>query len=240
MHDTIASARNSHGAALSRRRGETNVGYAPPTMGTTAGGSGIDWLVDAAASEKTEARVREGREGRHPNAMTAAATSGGWLTSSKLGVSTEKDSGDEEGAGGVCDSGYGLSTGRKPKSGIEMMSSSATTPTATGPGGWLASGTLGVSVDDESETSAQDGDGGMRGFFTVSEETQTEEDIEEVANKGTGSNLLPWAKPWTAPPEPDVTGDLVPPRDKDSKKQVTRYCTAALLFRGERSTLQRG
>ena len=237
MHGTIASARNSHRAALPRRGGETNV--APPTVGAAASGSGVDWLVDAAASEKTEARVREGHEERRPNAMTAAATSGGWLTSSKLGVSTGKDSGDEEGTGGVCDSGYERSTGKKPKSGVKT-SSSATKPTATGPGGWLASGTLGVPVDDDSERSAKDGDGGMKGSFTVSEETQTEEDIEEVAKKGTGSKLPPWAKPWTPPPEPDVTGDPVLSRDKNNKKQVTKYCTAVILSRSGRSTLQRG
>ena len=233
MDDTVASARNPHGAALSRRDGETDVGSAPPTVGATARGSGIEWLVDAAASEKTEARVREGREERHPNAMTAAATSGGWLTSGKLGVSTEKDSGDEEGSGGVCGSGYELSTGRKPKSGVKK-SSSATKPTATGPGGWLASETLDVPVDDESKRNAQDGDGGMRGSFMVSGETQTEEDIEEVAKKGTGSKLPPWAKPWAPPPEPNVTEDPVQPRDKDSKKQVTRYRSAVLPHQGGR------
>ena len=222
---------------MSRSVRETNV--APPTVGATAGESGIDWLVAAAASERAGARVHEGREERHPNAINAAATSGGWLTSGKLVVSTEKDSGDEAAAGGVCDSGHELSTGRKPKSGLKT-SSSATIPTATGPGGWLASGTLGVPVDDESESNAQDEDGGTRGSFMVSDETQTEEGTEEVAKKGTGSKLPPWAKPWTPPPEPDVMGDPVTPRDKDNKKQVTRYRSAALLYRGGRSTLPRG
>ncbi|CAN0572191.1 unnamed protein product, partial [Ectocarpus sp. 12 AP-2014] len=73
---------------------------------------------------------------------------------------------------------------------------------ASGPEGWLSSGALGVPEEERDDD--DDGGGGDGQPILVTMETQTEDDIEGVTERGNVSKLPPWAKPYVPPPKDDV------------------------------------
>ncbi|CAB1112512.1 unnamed protein product [Ectocarpus sp. CCAP 1310/34] len=217
--------------------------------GETSGGSdGLSWLTQAAGSHKPSAAAsgipstvvvdsREGDAGADWLAVAkssgqakrstvvkrpsvGAAAPGGWMSSGKLGLPTG-DGSDEDQAGKTSGSG-GVA---KPKKNKKARGSVSAT---SGPGGWLSAGALGVPAKDESDK--EDGvgsDDGQAAMVTI--ETQTEENIGAVtkagtdAEKGNASKLPPWAKPWVAPPTPEVKPDTAaepPPEKQESTGAV--------------------
>lgn len=214
------------------------LGEAGPTAGQEdcAGGGGLSWLTQAAGSptsgavapiDKPSAAVVDGSAGgvndwlavakssgqtkRKPHTTATAAAKatavpaapGGWLSSGKLGVSTEEDS-DQADAGKTA----GRSTTSKKK----KKQARGSVSVASGPEGWLSSGALGV----PEEESDDDDDGGDSQPILVTMETQTEDDIEGVTERGNVPKLPPWAKPYVAPPKDDV----VPQSTADSTAEI--------------------
>lgn len=96
---------------------------------------------------------------------------------------------------------------------------------AGGSGSWLESGSLGVPVDDgsEGESEGKCEGGGGEGVTLISEETQTEDDIDQIVKRGTHSKLPPWAKPWTSPQEPKKRVDHSSPKSKKKKRVSSDY-----------------
>lgn len=200
------------------------------------GGSGLDWLTVAGA----QVGVR-GATTRHDSPKEArkdsvpATAPGGWMTSGKLGVSTE-DVSDDDAAGGVkVDNGGAKKrgVGERDKStakGKKTVGDAGEAPAAaSGAGGWLASGTLGVKLDDEE---SDQGDAVNRGDTSgpamVSLKTQTEDDIEGIVKRENEPKLPPWAKRWIPPaPEPEEVLPESPPEAADgggSAKKVHKNC----------------
>ena len=174
--------------------------------------SGNDWLAAASSSQTkrnspaTESTIR---------ATTAPAAPGGWMSSGKLGISTE-DSSDQESVGTAGAGGSATSTAVAAKT-RKRKQARLSVSAASGPGGWLSAGALGVPTedghdDDDEEQEIGDGNGKAVG---VTIDTQTEDDIEAVtqrggAEKNSGRKLPPWAKPWVPPPKPQVVPDPSP------------------------------
>ena len=191
----------------------TTVSAGTPSMAEVGLAYGNDWLAAANASGQTK---------RNPcvaesitKATAAPASPGGWMSSGKLGFSTEVDS-DEDDAGTTRIGGSAASTAAAAKR-RNRKKTRLSVSGASGPGGWLRAGTLGVPTGDgnddgEEEEEVGSGDGEAVG---ITIETQTEDDIEAVTEKGgtekTGaSKLPPWAKPWVPPPKPQVVPDPTP------------------------------
>lgn len=179
---------------------------AKETPGSQEGG---DWLVVARTSGQNKRKSSPDPSAR--SAAAALATQGGWMSSGKLGLSTRDDSDDDVG-GRMRSGGSTAAAASAPK---KKRKHGASSPTASGPGGWLSSGVLGVPVDDNSSEDRGDGvgDGGGGNDYGrgigVTVETQTEDDIKAVTEEGTiekgnAPKLPPWAKPWTPPPKPEV------------------------------------
>lgn len=159
-----------------------------------AAGGVSDWLAVAKSSGQTK---RKPHATGTPAAKAAAvpAAPGGWLSSGKLGVSTEEDS-DQDDAG--------KSAGRSAKSKKKKKQARGSASAASGPEGWLSSGALGV---PEEESGDEDDDGDNSQPILVTMETQTEDDIEGVTERGNVPKLPPWAKPYVPPPKDDVVPD---------------------------------
>lgn len=195
--------------------------------GATSSGGGLDWLTAATADGQAKPKPRRASLKPGRKASITAISAGGWLTSGKLGVSTEDDSdrdvGDASGSGSRGKTG--ASTTKKEKKNVAAVSTAAAV--ASAPGGWLASGTLGIPADDESDQNVDsvggDGENGRRTM--VSGETQTEDNIEAIVKRGLEPKLPPWAKRWTPPPEPEVVPNAAPEQSSvgggDSQKEVT-------------------
>ncbi len=171
---------------------------------------GIDWLAAATSSSQTKQKPRAAAS--TAKATPAPAAPGGWMSSGKLGISTEEDSDrDDAGKAGAGGSAASTAAAAKPR---KKKQPRVSVSVASGPEGWLGSGALGVPTQDESDDDEGDsGDG--KGVVLATIETQTEDDIEAVTErgaieKGGGRQLPPWAKPWTPPPKPQAVPDPSP------------------------------
>lgn len=195
-------------------------------------GGGDDWL---AVAKSTSRKKRESK------ASPTAPAGSGWMLSGKLGLSVGDDS-DEDivgktDEGGSVDKGSssGRATSKKKK---KKKKTEQGSPTASGPAGWLSAGALGVPTEDssgeESDVSSRGGGGSVKGKGeAVTIETQTEEDIEAITEKGAtekanSPKLPPWAKPWIPPPKKEVAPDPAPETpsapDKGAKDEVIKTC----------------
>lgn len=177
----------------------------PAAAGDVGGGKGgLSWLSAATQSGGEQARSKPRRTSTvKPNGATPAAAPGGWMTSGKLGVSTEDDGDENNDPNGSKGGGAGgAAVGRKKASRASKKKGKVSVPAASGPGGWLAAGSLGVPVDEESDEQEEGGGNGGRAVM-VTAETQTEEDIEGIVKRGDAPKLPPWAKVWV-PPVPEV------------------------------------
>lgn len=196
------------------------------TAAANATDDGLDWLSAAAvggqsASRPSAAGAAVRRRSLSAGKAAPAPAAGGWLTSGKLGVSTEDGSCDKDcttlaalgskvaGVDGKNNNAASLSKTKNSKDEKSMGKKKGSEPgISTGaPGGWLAaaisSGNLGVDREDGSED--EDVEGGRDGTTpkTTTVGTQWEEGGgEAVANKATETKLPPWAKKWI-PPVPD-------------------------------------
>lgn len=99
------------------------------------------------------------------------------------------------------------------------------TAKAGGSGSWLESGSLGVPTDDgsEGELEGKCEGGGGEGVTLMSEETQTENDIDQIVKQGTQSNLPPWARPWSSPHRHKKRVDHSSPKPKKKKRVSLDY-----------------
>lgn len=199
------------------------------TPSAAEAGSGNDWLAAAKSSGHTKLKPNQGATGAR-RASNGNAAPAGWMSSGKLGLPTGSDS-DEDGGGGPVTAIAG-----KPKKGKQ------TGEAASGPGGWLSSGALGVPAEDAGDEDG-DGDGGGDGrAVMVTMDTQTEDDIEAVTERGDAPKLPPWAKPWTPPPKPEALPDDTP--EAPSEKEVSWPSSMTLPtlhtmdFRGKTTWLQ--
>lgn len=168
--------------------------------GLEAGGGLDDWLNVAKSSGQTKRKSVV--------TVAAPAATGGWMSSGKLGISTEDDS-DQDDAGKTGGSGYAVTKPKKKKK--QAAQSPADT---SGPGGWMSSSALGAPAEDESGDEDSGGGETHRGVG-VTIETQTEEDIEAVTKSGAtekrnAPKLPPWAKPYVPPPKPEIVPDTPP------------------------------
>ncbi|CAM9451765.1 unnamed protein product, partial [Hapterophycus canaliculatus] len=170
--------------------------------------SGLDWLAVAKSGGQKKSKPQA--TAALAKGAAAPAAPGGWLSSGKLGISTEEEDEDVVGtANGGADSGaaaFGAGKSKKRKQARGSVSA----------GGWLASGGLGV----ESEEESGDDSGAVDVKFTargvgITIETQTEDDIEAFTGKGAtekngASKLPPWAKPYVPPPKVEAVPDTPP------------------------------
>ena len=174
--------------------------------------SGNDWLAAAKSRDHTKPKPRIAAS--TGKATAAPAAPGGWMSSGKLGLSTEEDR-DQDNAGTAGAGGSAASTtaGIKPR---KRKQARGVEPVAGGPGAWISAGTLGVPTAAESDDDDEkDGDGGGGKVMLVTMETQTEGDIEAMTEtgateRGGAPRLPPWAKPWVPPPKPQVVPDPAP------------------------------
>lgn len=157
------------------------------------GGDPDDWLAAATSSGQTKRKKNVTATAAKGSAAPAAP--GGWLSSGKLGVSTKDGSdSDEDDA-----TGRGAAAATKGKKRKKARRSASA---ASGAEGWLASGTLGAPAEDESDDE-EDSDGGRRKAILVSAETQTDDDIQAIVERGVVPKLPPWAKPYVPPRKPE-------------------------------------
>ena len=172
--------------------------------------SGNDWLTAATSSGHAKPKPSVAAS---TGKVTSPAAPGGWMSSGKLGLSTEEDSGqDNAGTAGAGGSAASTTAGIKPR---KQKQDRAVEPVAGGPGAWISAGALGVSPEaarDEEEDHDHAGGGKV---MLVTMETQTEDDIEAVTEtgateKGGAPKLPPWAKPWIPSPKPQVVSDPAP------------------------------
>lgn len=182
--------------------------------GPESSAGGDDWLAIARSGGQNKRKSPLSLTARH-SVAASSATQGGWMSSGKLGLPTEDDS--DDGGAGTSGGGGGSTTAApaKPKKHKRQAGHS----TAAGePTGWLGSGALGVPTEDGSDQEDGGiGDGGGeddRGVG-VTVETQTEDDIQAVVEKGTVEKqnvrkLPPWAKPWVPPSKPEVPSVAAP------------------------------
>ena len=173
--------------------------------------SGNDWLTAATSSGHAKPKPSVAAS---TGKVTSPAAPGGWMSSGKLGISTEEDSDqDNAGTAGAGESAVSTTAGIKPR---KRKQASGVEPVAGGPGAWISAGTLGVPTAAESDDDDEkDSDGGGGKVMLVTMETQTEDDIEAVTEtgateKGGAPKLPPWAKPWIPSPKPQVVSDPAP------------------------------
>lgn len=167
--------------------------------GVGAGGADPDdWLSVAQSSGQTKRKQNVTATGAKGGAAPAAP--GGWLSSGNLGVSTKGSSdSDDDVAGG----GAATATTKRKKRKQARGSASA----VSGPVGWLASGALGAPAEDESDDDGEGSDGRNKPIL-VTVETQTDNDIEAIVERGDVPKLPPWAKPYAPPPKPEPVPDV--------------------------------
>ncbi|CAM9687327.1 unnamed protein product [Scytosiphon promiscuus] len=178
---------------------------------------GDDWL---AIAKSTNHKKRESKSRSTVDPPAAASAASGWMSSGKLGLpagdDSEEDVASKIGVSGSTDrrSSRGRTTSKKKKK------TGQTSPTTSGPAGWLSAGALGIPTEDESDdNSAGSSRGGgvsdrVKGQ-AVTIETQTEEDIATITKGGVvekpnSPKLPPWAKPWVPPAEPEAAPDPAP------------------------------
>lgn len=214
---------------LTDAAGNTGPAAATPTGASSAAEpeSEGDWLSVAKSSVRTLSKSRV--VGPAANAALSAAP-GGWMSSGKLGVSTEDDS-DQDDTGKV---GRGSAKSKKKRQAREAAS------TASVSGGWLGSGGLGIPAEDESGDEDEESHGGGGHGVGVTIETQTEDDIEAAIEggaieKGDAPKLPPWAKPWVPPPKPEVVPDAVPevmspPFEETDKQVIKGMCKPGICY----------
>lgn len=173
---------------------------------------GDDWLSIAKSGGQIKRKSPPSPAARH----SVAATQGGWMSSGRLGLPAGDSS--DEGDVGTTGGGGGSTAAAPAKPKKHKKQAGRSSPTAGGPAGWLGSGALGVPAEDGSDE--DDGGGGGGGSddgrgVGVTIETQTEDDIHAVTEKGTvekedAPKLPPWAKPWVPPPKPEVAPETAP------------------------------
>lgn len=183
---------------------------------------GLDWLAVAKSSGQKKSKPQV--TAAVAKGTAAPAAPGGWMSSGKLGISTEDEDDDIVGTTNGGDSSAGAGAGKAKKRKQVRGSVSA----ASGPGGWLLSGSLGAEPEEESEDDDGGGDAKVsaRGVG-ITIETQTEDDIEAVTGKGAvekaaASKLPPWAKPYVPLPQTTEVPDTLPKAEetKETEKQV--------------------
>lgn len=167
--------------------------------------SGNDWLTIAQSSGKKKT-ISTPSATAAKGAVGGSAAPGGWMSSGKLGVPTGDDSDDD-------DAGKGAATTAKSK---KKNRAKGAVSAASGPGGWLNSGALGVPTEDDSD---EDGGDGSIQPMLVTIETQTEDDIDAITERGSAPALPPWAKRWTPKPQPEDVPDAAP--EPASQKEVS-------------------
>lgn len=190
---------------------------------------GDDWL--AIAKSSGQAKPLHNPAARRSVAVPAP---GGWMSSGKLGLSTE-DGSDEDVAGKTSGGGGSGSSGGNPIPTKKKKKKEQLSVSASGPGGWLSSGALGVAVEDESDDDDDDDGGGPGGGdagengrgVAVTIETQTEEDIESITKRGATEKanvpkLPPWAKPYVPPPKPETEPDAAPGKASAPREEVEK------------------
>lgn len=193
-----------------------------------------DWLSVAKASGQKKNKP----QANAPPAKRAAAPAvpAGWMSSGKLGLPADDD--DEDFAGkpsegeGSAAAAAGASSRKKRKKARGSVSN------ASGPGGWLTSGALGVEPrgeSDDDDDDAGDGQPTARGEG-ITIETQTEDDIEAVTKSGVvekvgESKLPPWAKPHVPPPKTEKVEDTPAETEEAiaTEKQVIEFGRALPL-----------
>lgn len=210
---------DSNGGGISwvtETAGDPNKATTPPT-GTSSNAEvdsdpGNDWLAAAASNDQTKQKPRVAASTAEATASSPAAP-GGWMLTRTVGVSTEDGSAQNNaGKAGAGASAVNNAAATKPRKWKGRVFASA----ARRIGGWLSPRALGVPTGDESVDRDDDegGDGDFQGV-RVTIETQTDDDIEAVTErwateKGGGSKLPPWAKPWVPSPKHQVVPDPAP------------------------------
>ncbi|CAB1112513.1 unnamed protein product [Ectocarpus sp. CCAP 1310/34] len=192
---------------------------------------GDDWLAIAKSSGQAKQKPLHNPTARRSVAVPAP---GGWMSSGQLGLSTE-DGSDEDVAAKASGGGGSGSSGGNPILTKKKKKQKQLSVSASGPGGWLSSGALGVTVEDESDDDDDDdvggpggGDAGESGRgVAVTIETQTEEDIESITKRGATETanvpkLPPWAKPYVPPPKPDIEPAVAPGKASTSGEEVEK------------------
>lgn len=195
-------------------------------VGDSGGAASLDWL-SAAAVGGTPSKKRGSVGPKSPRAP-GGTVAGGWLSSGKLGVSSEESSDGEDGPKRDAGEKKGVVS---PKKGSEKKKSklkitSSSTGATNAPGGWLAAGiamgTLGAMDNDTDGDEASDQDGGSRdGPKMVSSSTQWEEGDGEGKPKVPTRTLPPWAKKWTQPaPDPPPLVQEVKPKAIEAQPET--------------------
>lgn len=186
------------------------------------GAAGLDWLSAAAIPESQ----LNGSAALAKTPLPASSPqSPGWLTSGKLGISTEDDTGeDADGTqtGLVTDTKKTPATRNKTRKGKSNRGAlDASVGSTAAPGGWLALGIASVKLeasdDGDSDNNGElDGDGPK---MTTSSTQWEEGDGESKARTTAVTKLPPWAKQWTptVPDPPAVEADDKSASTSDAK-----------------------
>eukprot|EP00903_Cladosiphon_okamuranus_P006527 g6378.t1 len=207
--DWVASAlKGTIPSIVTKRTPATGTSPTKEEDGPENSSAGDDWLAIAKSSGQTK------RKSPPSSVAASAATQGGWLSSGKIGLPTEDDG--DEGDAGTAGGGGGSTAAAPTKPKKKKKQAGRPSSPAGGSAGWLASGALGISAEDESDEDDGGGGGGGGGGGSddgrgvgVTIETQTEDDIEAMIKKGAiekgnAPKLPPWAKPWVPPPKLEV------------------------------------
>lgn len=188
--------------------------------------SGNDWLAAAKSTCQAKLKPTQSAIGNR-RASNGNAAPAGWMSSGKLGLPAGSDSDEDGGSGSVA----AVGAAAKPRKGKQVRDAAASV--AGGAGGWLGSAALGVPAEDESDGDGDVEDSGDGRAVMATTETQTEEDIAAVTERGDAPKLPPWAKPWTPPAKPEVVPDDAPeaPSEKEvrlpSKIILSKLCAIA-------------
>lgn len=228
LKQAVTSGKDASGAAITIPDGVLASGLSgnaasiepPPAAEAGANGSGgnLDWLTAATSSAQASVQHSHASMKAARKASVTVAAPGGWLASGTLGVSTENNSDEDVGRSGGQRK-TGVAGGQTPKGTPAAVGAGAAL--VNGPGGWLSSGALGISTDDDADQDA-DGGSGSHGRENgrpnmATEETQTEDNIEGIVKGKAEPKLPPWARRWTPAPEPEVVPDSLPEHSPDSE-----------------------
>lgn len=174
-------------------------------------GEGLSWLTSVtsgnAQAKTTRSLGAPLTNSIKPKSIATAAAPGEWMTSAKLDLGSDVEgnysSATVDGSVKAKKMGEG-STKAQARKGKKVPQD----PDTSGPGGWLTSGTLGISADDKSDVEDQEDTGD--GKVLVSIETQTDDDIEVIVERGRELKFPPWAKQWIPPPSEPATAVFNP------------------------------
>ncbi len=151
------------------------------------------------------------------------------MSTRTIGISTENGSAeDNAGKAGAGTSAASTAAATKPR----KWNPGGVFESATRRiGGWLSPRALGLPTEDGNVVDDDEGgDGDFQGV-RVTIETQTDDDIEAVTarggtEKGGGSKLPPWAKPWVPSPKHQIVPDPAPEATSaPSGQKKNKVCT---------------